>query len=46
MHNEEYLGESWAAWAALTVIVVSLFLFSHTQECSVSVASVLLRLPF
>ena len=45
MHNE-YIGESWSAWVALTVMIVALFLFTHSQESSVSVASVLLRLPF
>ena len=45
MHNE-YLGESWSAWIALTVIVVALFLFSNTQERTVNVVSVLLMLPF
>ena len=44
--QHEYLGESWSPWVALTVIVVALFLFTHSKECSVSVASVLLMLPF
>jgi hypothetical protein len=40
------LGERWSAWIDLTVIVVALFVFFHSEDCSVSVASVLLMLPF
>jgi len=44
--HDEYIGKSWSAWVALTVMVVALFLFTHSQECSVSPASLILLLPF
>jgi hypothetical protein len=44
--HDEYLGKSWSACIAMTVIIVALFLFRLSQDCSVSVASVLLMLPF
>lgn len=45
MHNE-YIGKIWSAWVALIVIIIALFLFTRSQDCAVSVASVLLMLPF
>jgi len=44
--HEEYIGRNCSACIAMTVIIVALFLFRLSQECSVSVASLLLRLPF
>jgi|GEM_PF-2583254 len=44
--HDEYLGKRWCFWVALTVIMVALFLFARSQDCSVSIASVLLALPF
>ena len=44
--HDEYLGKGWSACIAMTVIILALFLFRPSQDCSVSVASVLLMLPF
>ena len=44
--HEDYLGNSWSACIAMAVIIVAVFLFAHSQDCLMSVASVLLLLPF
>jgi len=44
--QNKFRGEGYSVWAAFAVIMVALFLFRHSQECSISVASVLLMLPF